>query len=460
VALARVEELRFTYPDAPAPALDGVSLTLEPGEVVAVLGASGSGKSTLLRALGGLVPHFHGGRFAGRVVVGGLDTREAPPATLAGTVATVFQDPEDQVVLERVRNEVAFGLENLAVPAQEIWPRTDAALDALGVGALGERAVATLSGGELQRVCLASALAVAPQLLLLDEPSSQLDDEGADRLLEEVAGLARERGTAVVLSEHRAGRALRHADRVLFLEDGRILCDAPHEDAVRWLAVERSAWVAPRRAPPARAFAGAPVATLDGVAFAYGASVLEDVSLSLRRGEVVGLLGANGAGKSTLARIAAGLLEPQAGRVDRTGRACYLAQDPGRHLVAETVLDEVALAAPVGAAREALAAVGLDAHADRHPRDLSSGERERVGLAAVLAPAPDLLVLDEPTRGVDPPRKRELVRLLRTQAGERATLLVTHDHDLATAVCDRLVRLDGGRIAPAVAPAPVSRLHR
>jgi len=460
VAVARVEELRFTYPDAPAAALDGVSLVLEPGEVVAVLGASGSGKSTLLRALGGLVPHFHGGRFAGRVVVGGLDTREAPPAVLAALVATVFQDPEDQIVLERVRNEVAFGLENLAVPAPEIWPRAEAALDALGIGELGGRAIATLSGGELQRVCLASALAVAPQLLLLDEPSSELDDDGADRLLGEVAALARDRGTSVVISEHRVGRALRHADRVLFLEAGRILCDAPHDEAVGWLAAQRPGWVEPPGPRPARAFAGVPVATLDGVGFAYGAPVLEDVSLSLHRGEVVGLLGANGAGKSTLARIAAGLLPPQAGRVDRSGRACYLAQDPGRHLVAETVLEEVALAAPLAAAREALAAVGLDGHADRHPRDLSSGERERVGLAAVLAPAPDLLVLDEPTRGVDPPRKRELARLLRAQARERATLLVTHDHDLATAVCDRLVRLEGGRIAAVAAAAPVSRLHR
>jgi energy-coupling factor transporter ATP-binding protein EcfA2 len=372
----------------------------------------------------------------------------------------VFQDPEDQIVLERVRNEVAFGLENLAVPPEEIWPRAEAALATLGIGALGARPVATLSGGELQRVCLASALALAPQLLLLDEPSSQLDDDGTDRLLGEVAALARERGTAVVLSEHRVGRALRHADRVLFLEAGRILCAAPREEAVAWLAAHRPGWVTPPAGAPERAFAGAPVATLDGVGFAYAEPVLDDVSLTLRRGEIVGLLGANGAGKSTLARIAAGLLDPQAGRVDRAGRACYLAQDPGRHLVAETVLEEVALAAPASAAHEALAAVGLADHAARHPRDLSSGERERVGLAAVLAPAPDLLVLDEPTRGVDPPRKQELARLLRAQAGERATLLVTHDHDLATAVCDRLVRLDRGRIVPVEAAAPVSRLHR
>jgi energy-coupling factor transport system ATP-binding protein len=177
------------------------------------------------------------------------------------------------------------------------------------------------------------------------------------------------------------------------------------------------------------------------VSFAYDEPLLQDVSLTLRRGEVVGLLGSNGVGKTTLAKLAAGLLEPQAGSVERSGRACYLSQDPGRYLVTETVLAEVALAAPESAARAALESVGLAAYETRHPRDLSSGERERVALAAVLAPAPDLLVLDEPTRGVDPPRKAALARLLGAQAPQRATLLVTHDLDLAAAVCDRLVSL-------------------
>ncbi|MDX6514926.1 MAG: energy-coupling factor transport system ATP-binding protein [Gaiellaceae bacterium] len=441
MAVARIEELRFSYPERAEPALDGVSLVLQPGEIVAVLGPSGSGKSTLLRALAGLVPHFHGGRFAGRVVVGGLDTRRATPAELAGTVATVFQDPEDQIVLAQVRNEVAFGLENLAVAPATIWPRVEAALDRLGIAALADRAVATLSGGELQRLCLAAALAVEPQLLVLDEPSSQLDEDGADRLLGEIATLCAERGTAVVLSEHRVARALRHCHRVLFLERGQILLDAPRAEALAWLARERPAYVPGPRVRPPAAPAGETVCALAGVSFAYDEPLLQDVSLTLRRGEVVGLLGPNGVGKTTLAKLAAGLLEPQAGSVERSGRACYLSQDPGRYLVTETVLAEVALAAPENAARGALESVDLAAYETRHPRDLSSGERERVALAAVLAPAPELLVLDEPTRGVDPPRKAALAALLRAQAPERATLLVTHDLDLAAAVCDSLLWL-------------------
>ena len=213
MALVDVHGLAFSYPGDEAPALADVSLRLEPGEVVALLGPSGSGKSTLLRALAGLVPHFHGGRFAGSVLVNGLDTRRSRPAALAGTTAAVFQDPEDQVVMALVRNEVAFGLENLGVAPGEIWPRTEEALDAVGASHLAERRTAELSGGELQRVCLASALALRPRLLLLDEPTSQLDPEAAERFL----GLVAELGGTTVLSEQRTGRALGLAARVLFM---------------------------------------------------------------------------------------------------------------------------------------------------------------------------------------------------------------------------------------------------
>src|SRR5204863_2411822 len=216
MALAVVDGLRFSYPGS-RPALDGVSLSVEPGEVVLLLGASGSGKSTLLRALAGLVPWFHGGRFEGGVEVAGRDTRRTRPAELAGTVATVFQDPEDQVVLGRVEAEVAFGLENVGTPPWAIAPRVAAALAAVGAAQLAERRVAELSGGELQRVCLASALALEPRLLLLDEPTSQLDPDGAETVVRLACELAREAGAAVVLSEQRPALPLDVADRVLFV---------------------------------------------------------------------------------------------------------------------------------------------------------------------------------------------------------------------------------------------------
>jgi energy-coupling factor transport system ATP-binding protein len=446
VALASVERLTFAYPERDAPALEEVSLALEPGELVAVLGPSGSGKSTLLRALAGLVPHFHGGALSGRVEVAGLDTRRIGPARLAGTVATLFQDPEDQVVFTRVLNEVAFGLENLGVPPGEIEQRALCALASVGAEHLSGRLVSELSSGELQRVCLAATLALEPRLLLLDEPTSQLDPAAAEGLVELACALAGERGTAVLLAEQRPALPLELCDRVVFLEAGRVAFDGPIEEARNWLAEHRPAFVsAGSRRPPQLASRGEIVARLADVSFAYEDSllVLDHVRLELRRGEVVALVGPNGCGKTTLAKVATGLLEPLAGRVERLGRATYLSQDPGRYVLRERAEEEVAVGVggDSGIALRALAAVGLLGCEHRHPRDLSSGERERLALAAVLAPDPDLLVLDEPTRGVDPERKLELAALLRAGAHRRATLVVTHDRPFAAALADRTVAL-------------------
>jgi energy-coupling factor transport system ATP-binding protein len=440
VALARVDRLTFAYPESP-PALRDVSLEVERGEVVLLLGASGSGKSTLVRALAGLVPWFHGGRFEGRVEVAGRDTRSTRPTELAGTVATVFQDPEDQVILGRVAAEVAFGLENVGTPPDAILPRVNRALAAVGIAGFGDRSVTEISGGELQRVCLASALALEPELLLLDEPTSQLDPAGAEAFFE--LALGGEAG--VVISEQRPASALRYADRVVFLEHGRVLLDAARDDALVWLAAHRPAWVeVEAEFHPPRAV-GEVACSVEAASFAYEAPVLDRVSLELRRGEVVALTGPNGSGKTTLAKLVAGLLEPQAGRVVRAGAAAMLLQDPGRYLVRERVDEEVALGSDLVRAREMLAAVGLAGSEARHPRDLSTGERERLALATVLVADPNVLVLDEPTRGVDPERKHELAALLRAHADERATLVVTNDRAFARAVADREVAIASDR---------------
>jgi energy-coupling factor transporter ATP-binding protein EcfA2 len=440
VALARAEGLTFTYPEAGTPALVDVSLELETGKVVAVLGPSGSGKSTLLRAFAGLVPHFHGGRFEGRVEVAGLDTRFVRAAELAGTVASVFQDPEEQIVLSRVLREVAFGLENVGTAPGEIVTRAHEGLAAVGSEHLADRTISELSGGELQRVCLASAVALRPKLLLLDEPTSQLDPGAAEEFLKHVAGL----GIAVLVSDHRPRRVLDHADRVLFLERGRVVLDAGVRAAEDWLGKNQPFWL--RESTNGRAAVqGELVCRLDNVQFAYtaGLPVVDDVNLELHRGEIVSLAGANGTGKTTIAKLAAGLLAPDSGTARLSGRAAMLLQDPTRYCIRERADEEVAVGVhgDRARARDALGALGLAGMEGRHPRDLSSGERERLALASVLVTEPDLLVLDEPTRGVDPHRKAELAELLHTGAERRATLVITHDEDFARAVADRSILL-------------------
>jgi energy-coupling factor transport system ATP-binding protein len=337
-----------------------------------------------------------------------------------------------------VANEVAFGLENLGVAPAEIWPRVERALASVDALHLWGRKTVELSGGELQRVCLASALALEPSLLLLDEPTSQLDPEAAEFFLAAVERL----GATVVLSEHRVARALELATRVLFVEEGRVLLDAPRAEALEWLAHERSAYTG-LCVPVTQASLGDVVLDARGVSFAYRPAmpVLDGVDLQIRRGEVVALEGPNGSGKTTLARVAAGLLDAGSGTVSRRGRVCYLAQDPGRYLVEETALAEAALAVngDLERARDALAGVGLEWAAARHPRDLSSGERERLAFASVAVAEPDLLVLDEPTRGLDPERKEAFGRrLLEYAASGRGVLVATHDRELPAHRRERL----------------------
>lgn len=519
--MIELEGVRFRYRESGPGVLERVSFTVRDGERWLVVGPSGSGKSTLLRLFNGLVPHFHGGVLAGRVRVAGRDPVTAGPAAMSDAVGFVFQNPEAQFVAERVEDEVAFALENHGVAPDEMSRRIGRVLERLGMRTLRRRRLSTLSGGERQRVALAGALVLRPRLLLLDEPTSQLDPRAAEELLHLLDRLHRETGLTVVLSEHRVERVAQWADRVCRFgqlgEPPRI--GAPREvligtaptgtgptgtaptgtalappvarlgSRLGWRPVpltvdEAKTFLPARRAGPTSAYVEEPVeaAAVAGgegtsellrareLTFRYPgaeADAVDHLDLSLRRGERTALMGPNGSGKSTLLKLLVGLLSPSDGTVeirgrdtaeldllDRTGSVGFVPQNPSRLLFNESAAEEIRYtrrshglppAPEQDGVPRPLARLGLARYGETHPFDLSTGERQRLALAAILAAEPEVLLLDEPTRGLDPDRKEELARLLDelAEAGV-AVLLATHDVELVAGWAKRLVVLEEG----------------
>ncbi len=491
--LLAVEHVTYRYPGLPHAALDDVSFTLAPGELCLLAGRSGHGKSTLLRAACGLVPHFHGGRFAGRVTLAGLDTREHGPARLGTLAGALFQDPETQLVMSSVRSELAIAQESRGHSEVEVARGVEEIALALGVDALLDRPTHELSGGEQQRVALGAALAGRPRLLLLDEPTSQLDPVAGDELISLLRRLNEEHDTAILLAEHRLERCLPSADRVIAMHDGRIAFDGAPRAFLEWAAEHDPALQTPSaklfslaglQPPPvgvkqARAAlrrrgslpnhpSPSSPSTLDsgrrsrsskpcalevhGVwhEIPRGPAILRGVDLRVPAGESVALMGRNGAGKSTLLRHAARLLAPTRGRVASSGRVALLLQNPGDYFLHDRLDRE--------ASPRALARAGLEGLEDRNPRDLSGGQRQRLALAIVTdgPDEPAVLALDEPTRGMDREAKAALAADLRARADRgQAVIVATHDAEFACACATRTVLLAEGR---AIADGPAAEL--
>jgi energy-coupling factor transporter ATP-binding protein EcfA2 len=494
--IIQLRSVTYTYPNRRIPALHAVNLDVKEGEFVLVTGPSGSGKSTMLRTLNGLVPHFSGGEISGDIVVKGVNVIEAGPQVLSNHVGFVAQNPEAQTILETVEPEIAFALENAAVPRVEMHKRVQDVLDYLDLIPLRSRPIISLSGGERQRVAIACALALQPDILVLDEPTSQLDPQAAAELLKMLQDLNRDLGLTIVLAEHRLERTLPFVDSLAYFEDGRLVSHDSVRRALvhipqvpplielarnlKWepapLTISEAAEYLPEKRDwdimePATAEIDSSDETIlqvEGLRYSYNQKVLalDGIDFQLHKGEILAVMGANGSGKSTLLRCIIGLLQPLSGdvllkgrsvlgqeTVDLTRRIAYLPQYPDDLLFAETVrqeleitLDNHEIYAP-DRVDTTLQKLSLAPFADYYPRDLSTGQRQRTALGAITVAQPDILLLDEPTRGQDGLIKSQLLKIWQRWKSEgMGLIIVSHDVELVAQLADRVMILADGKI--------------
>jgi energy-coupling factor transport system ATP-binding protein len=505
----RFEDVSVTYDGAAEPTVQGIDFEVPEGELVLLAGPSGVGKSTVLGAVSGLVPHFTGGTLRGRVTVAGRDTRTHKPRELADVVGTVGQDPLSHFVTDTVEDELAYGMESLGLAPDVMRRRVEETLDLLGLAGLRDRPIATLSGGQQQRVAIGSVLTPHPSVLVLDEPTSALDPAAAEEVLAVLQRLVHDLGTTVLMAEHRLERVIQYADQVVLLpapgaspvlgSPAEVMAVSPVYPPV--VALGRLAGWAPLplTVRDARRRAGDLKQQLDSVPdqgrgelrdqpHATGTrqpcapptpmgevralsvtrgriQALSHIDLTITPGETIALMGRNGAGKSTLLNALVGLVKPTSGTV-RVGEATphrtapkdlvrkvgLVPQEPRDLLYADTVAAECAAAdqdagADPGTCRALVTELLPGLSDDTHPRDLSEGQRLTLALAVVLTARPPLLLLDEPTRGLDYAAKARLVTVLRARAAAgHAIVLATHDVELAAEIAHRVVLLAEGEV--------------
>ncbi|MFC2162568.1 ABC transporter ATP-binding protein [Candidatus Altiarchaeota archaeon] len=447
------EDLSFWYPERMEPAISDLSLRVGRGEFMLLTGSSGSGKSTLCRILNALAPKYSGGRLAGRVTVDGMDVRRRSVREMSDNVGFIFQDPEDQFVMGNVGNELAFGLENKRMSRKDIGEKIASISRELGIADLLGRRTQELSGGQKQKVVLASVLALEPPVLVLDEPTSQLDPDARHDLLELIGRLHREKGLTVLMVEHNLDDAARYADSVFDMDTKK---KTKHSKSMKKHEYTRKKHV--------QSSGGGCVLKVKGLSKSYGGiKALTDVNLEVGRGQFICLSGANGSGKTTLAKHMVGLLKPEVGGVTVLGQDVglagqeviagmvgYVPQDPQASFFHDTVLEEVAATVRNFSARTdpagLIASLGLAGSSSAYPRDLSVGERQRLAIACAISHEPEILVLDEPTRGIDPASRNALADILFDLNSKGATIiLVTQDQHLA-AQADRIISLASGRV--------------
>ncbi len=482
-----VDNLSFRYRDRQELAIQNISFEAQPGEILLIAGASGCGKTTLIRCINGLIPRSYKGEMNGRVTVFGEDTKDWKLSQISQRIGTVLQDPERQILGTRVLNEVAFGLENLGMPREEIYQRVQTALELLEITHLRDRDTFTLSGGEKQKIALAGVLAMQPFILLLDEPLASLDPASALDSLKTIRLLANQ-GMTVLMVEHRVEDVLHvQPERVMFMDEGQIrylgnlsgLSKVVNYHDVKLPAqeiVERAKQDPPpaeiRILPGAASSEGGEEALVrfENISFGYESEVevLHGIDLEIKRGDVIAVLGPNGSGKTTFVKHAIGLLKPKLGRVLVNGRDTkeasvaeiastlgYVFQSPSHMLFAPTVHEELAFG-PTNMkhskeqieqeVKEALRIVNLSEKEQDPPLALSFGQQKRVSIAAILAMQSRILVMDEPTAGQDYQNYMSFMDSILQLPGFEAILFITHDVDLAVIYANRVLIIADGQL--------------
>jgi energy-coupling factor transporter ATP-binding protein EcfA2 len=512
------DRVSITYDGVAEPVLRDVNLQIPEGELCLVIGATGAGKSSLLGAVNGLVPHFTGGTLAGRVTVDGRDTAHHPPRELADVVGVVGQDPLAGFVTDTVEEELAYGMEQLAIAPDVMRKRVEETLDLLGLAELRHRALHELSGGQQQRVAIGSVLTAHPRVLVLDEPTSALDPTAAEEVLAAITRLVHDLGVTVLLAEHRLERVVQYADRVLYLAgDGTALDGTPAEifrsstvappvielgRLAGWSPLPLSVRDARRLAAPLRELLppmppqvaveqGQIVLSARKIVVRYGNVIaVRELDLDLRAGQITALMGRNGSGKSSLLWAVQGSGPRQGGtvRVDSghedvpsgegkspSGKdpkllSAALArslvglvpQTPTDLLYLDTVgaelrqSDHESAGASPWTARQILDRLAPGIEDEQHPRDLSEGQKLSLVLAVQLTAAPRIVLLDEPTRGLYYQAKRALIAIVTSLAAEgRSVVISTHDVEFVAAAADRVVVLAEGEV---VADGPTAEV--
>jgi energy-coupling factor transporter ATP-binding protein EcfA2 len=475
-----IEGLTYWYPDSHEPSLKDINLKINEGELILVVGPSGCGKSTLVRLINRIIPEFYGGKIKGKVLYKGKDIREYTKKEIAKNIGMIFQHPEKQIVLQDVEREIAFGLENINMKVSDMKRNVSEVMSFLNLSGLRDKSTNEISGGQKQRVAIASVVAMDPEVLIFDEPTSQLDPIAAEEVLEGIRKLNRDMGKTIILVEHRLDRCFDMADRIIFMEDGVIKDEGkwdniPHNIDKKYFLpsityifrgagfkdlpvnvkqakkiINGLAFKQPERVNPRF---GETILNVRDLSFEYtkGVKALNGVNFSINKGEVTAVMGENGAGKSTLFKIVAGLLEGYKGTVEIYGKNIeslefkdrikyigYLSQNPNDYFGRETVFDEVAYSLRnIGEYSQEkviniLEEMDLLGAKDKNPRDLSGGEKQRVAIACTIALNPEVLILDEPTRGMDSLSKDKIGQIIQKLSNKgKAIIIITHDSDFA-----------------------------